>query len=110
MAIFGGWRSVWLIVMFDLPTDTAAARADYRRFREFLMDDGFHRLQFSVYARHCASDENSDFHKQRVLVSLPPDGEVRLLSLTDKQFGRMEVRFGRIHRISESPPEQVMLL
>jgi CRISPR-associated protein Cas2 len=110
MAIFGGYGTVWLIVLFDLPTATLEERADYRHFREFLLDDGFVILQFSVYGRHCASEENAFVHRHRVHGALPPDGEVRLLSMTDKQFGRMSVFHGKLRRATERPPEQVLLL
>ena len=110
MAFFGGYRTVWLIVLFDLPTGTADERTDYRHFREFLLDDGFSMLQYSVYARHSASDENATVHLKRIQLSIPPDGEVRVLSMTDKQFGRMNIFHGRLRRLPERPPEQVLLL
>ena len=110
MAIFGGYRTVWLIVLFDLPTATSEERTYYRHFREFLLDDGFAMLQFSVYARHCASDENAGVHIHRTHAALPPDGEVRILTMTDKQFGRMSIFHGRIRRKTEQPPEQILLL
>ena len=47
---FGGYRTMWLMVMFDLPTDTPKARRRYRDFRNYLLQDGFDMLQFSVYA------------------------------------------------------------
>ncbi len=110
MAIFGGYRTMWLIVLFDLPTATSEERTDYRHFREFLLDDGFAMLQFSVYARHCASGENAGVHTRRIHDALPPDGEVRVMSMTDKQFGRMNVFHGQIRRATERPAEQVLLL
>ena len=70
---------MWLMVMFDLPTDTKAARKVYRKSRGALLDDGFTMLQYSVYARHCPSFENSEVHEKRINAALPPDGEVRLL-------------------------------
>ena len=110
MGFFGGYRTMWLIVLFDLPTATADERTDYRHFHDFLIDDGFNRLQFSVYARHCASEENAGVHSQRIKAALPPDGEVRLMTLTDKQFERMTVFHGRVRQRPETPPEQVMLI
>ncbi|MBK1679921.1 CRISPR-associated endonuclease Cas2 [Rhodocyclus tenuis] len=110
MAFFGGYRTVWLIVLFDLPTATADERTDYRHFHDLLLDDGFSRLQFSVYARHCASDENAEVHTRRIHGALPPDGEVRVMTMTDKQFGRMSVFHGQLRRTTERPPEQVLLL
>lgn len=103
------YRSVWLFAMFDLPVDTKEAKTRYTRFRNFLLGEGFSRLQFSVYARYCGSEERSEAFKRRLRKALPPEGEVRLLSITDFQFGKMEVyRRKKLHP-TEKPPEQVML-
>ena len=82
---------MWVLAMFDLPTATRRARRAYAQFRKTLLKDGFTRMQYSVYVRHCASEENADVHVQRVEHMLPDDGEVRLLTITDKQFERMRV-------------------
>lgn len=98
---------MWVLAMFDLPTDTKPARKAYGRFRSSLLDDGFTMLQYSVYARHCASEENAIVHEKRVISSLPSDGEVRLLTITDKQFERMKVFYGKTRKATEVAPEQL---
>jgi len=100
---------MWVVTMFDLPVDTKAARRAYTQFRKKLLQDGFSRLQYSVYARHCASEENADVHAQRVERSLPDDGEVRVLAITDKQFERMRIYWGKRRKPSEAPPLQLEL-
>jgi len=100
---------MWVLAMFDLPTDTRKARRAYTQFRKVLLQDGFSRMQYSVYARHCASEENMDVHIKRIENSLPDDGEVRLLSITDKQFERMRVFWGKLRKPTESPPRQLEL-
>lgn len=110
MATFGGYRSMWLIVFFDLPTTTNEERTQYRLFHHFLLKEGFLRLQYSVYARHCAGEDNGAAHQRRVLAELPSDGEIRILRLTDKQFEQMIVFHGHLRFATERPPEQVLLL
>lgn len=100
---------MWLFAMFDLPVDTRKARREYARFRKALLQDGFTMLQFSVYARYCPSEEASRVHYKRVRTALPPDGQVRLLFVTDRQFGKMEVYFGKKRQQAEDPPAQMML-
>ena len=100
---------MWLFVMFDLPVDTKAARRNYAQFRKKLLSDGFARVQFSVYCRHCASEENTAVHIGRVEGWLPPDGEVRLLTVTEKQFERMRVFWGKRRRPPEKPAAQLEL-
>ena len=98
---------MWIIVMFDLPTDTKEVRKAYHEFREVLLNDGFAMLQFSVYARHTPSEENAVVHENRVKTFLPDDGEVRLLKITDKQFERMKVFHGKMRKATEKAPEQL---
>jgi len=100
---------MWVLAMFDLPVDTKAARRAYTQFRKSLLQDGFTRLQYSVYVRHCASEENADVHFQRVERALPDDGEVRVLSITDKQFARMRIYWGKRRKPPEPPPQQLEL-
>ena len=100
---------MWIVVMFDLPTDTDAAKREYRTFRETLLEDGFVMLQFSVYARHCASYENLDVHVSRVKNWLPPDGHVRVFTFTDKQFQKHLVFYGKIRAATPPPAQQLTL-
>lgn len=100
---------MWVLVMFDLPTDSNEARRQYTRFRKKLLKDGFVRMQYSVYIRHCASKENTDVHSVRVRGSVPPEGEVRVLRITDKQYERMEIFWGKKRKPPEKPPAQLEL-
>lgn len=104
-----GYRCMWLVVMFDLPTETKTARRNYALFRKFLLKDGFIQMQYSVYLRHCASRENADVHLARVERQIPPAGEVRTLTVTDKQFELMQVFQGKTRIQIEKPPCQLQL-
>lgn len=104
-----GYRFMWVMAMFDLPTDTKKARKSYAQFRKFLLDDGFTLMQYSVYVRHCSSEENANVHVQRVERHLPPDGEVRVLKFTDKQYERMQVFWGKMRKPVEEPQGQLAL-
>jgi CRISPR-associated protein Cas2 len=101
------YRGMWLFVLFDLPVDTAIKRKQYTRFRKELLKQGFTMLQYSVYARYFASEDASNIHRIKVRAALPPDGQVRLLSVTDKQFGKMEIFFGKKREPTEDPPMQM---
>lgn len=99
---------MWLLVMFDLPVLTRQDRKNYRDFHDFLEDDGFNRMQFSVYIRPCATEEKTQTHLDRVTAHLPPDGEVRVLKFTDKQWERMLVFRQACLDRPEEPPEQLV--
>jgi len=100
---------MWLFTMFDLPVDTRAARREYTRFRKTLLVEGFCMLQYSVYARYCPSEEAGIAHRRCIQGVLPPHGQVRLLTVTDRQFGKMEVFYGKSRQPVEEPPAQLML-
>jgi len=102
-----GWRSMWIIAMFDLPTDTPKARKAYAQFRKTLIEDGFTMMQYSVYSRHCASIENAEVHVKRMGDQVPSQGEVRFLVITDRQFGRIRVFVGKKRQPSEPSPSQL---
>jgi CRISPR-associated protein Cas2 len=101
---------MWLFVMFDLPVDDTKARRHYTRFRARLLAQGFSMLQYSIYARYCPSEEASLAYRRRLRTVLPPEGQVRLLSVTDRQFGKMEVFLAASRKRPEKPPEQFVLL
>ena len=95
MERFNAYRIMWVLVLFDLPTETKAERKLYSNFRKDLLKDGFTMFQFSIYLRHCPSKENADVHIARVKRLLPKYGHVGILCITDKQFGNMEIFFGK---------------
>lgn len=106
---FNAYRIMWMMVFFDLPTDTKKDRRNASKFRKELIQDGFTMMQFSVYVRHCSSSENTEVHHKRVLMSLPPMGSVNILTVTDKQFGRMEIFFNTKPQEEKNLPQQLEL-
>lgn len=101
---------MWVIAMFDLPVDSQAARRAYARFRKDLLEDGFTRMQFSIYIRHCASIDNAEIHVARMGAKVPAKGEVRFLTITDNQFGRIKVYIGKKQDQPSPAPSQLQLL
>ena len=85
---------MWIMVFYDLPTETKKQRKEAAKFRKDIMGDGFIMFQFSIYLRHCTSRENAEAHIRRVKTMLPPSGNVGILCVTDKQFGSMELFYG----------------
>lgn len=104
-----GYRCMWVVVMFDLPVDTAPARRAYTQFRKRLLKDGFTMMQYSVYLRHCASQDSADVHVRRVGGMVPDEGEIRIITITDKQFERMHCFWGKKRHRPEEPPQQLEL-
>ncbi|MBR2637946.1 MAG: CRISPR-associated endonuclease Cas2 [Bacteroidaceae bacterium] len=89
------YRVMWILVLFDLPTETKKDKKAYTTFRKNLVNDGFTMFQFSIYVRHCASAENAAVHIKRVKSFLPEYGNVGIICITDKQFGAIELFYGK---------------
>jgi len=103
------YRIMWVLVFFDLPTETKKDRKNYASFRKKILADGFAMFQFSMYIRHCNSKENADVHIKRVKSILPPDGNVGIMCITDKQFGMMEIFKGHDLVAAPETPQQLEL-
>lgn len=106
---FNEYRILWILVLFDLPTETKKDRKLAAKFRKEIMADGFIMFQFSIYLRHCSSRENADVHLKRVKKLLPPQGHVGILTITDKQFGMMELFYGKEPKALPDTPQQLEL-
>ncbi|WP_188651343.1 CRISPR-associated endonuclease Cas2 [Yeosuana aromativorans] len=103
------YRSMWILVFFDLPTETATERKVATKFRKNLLDDGFAMFQFSIYMRFCASRENTDVHVKRTKRTLPKKGKIGILQITDRQFGMIELFHGQKEIDPETPSQQLEL-
>jgi CRISPR-associated protein Cas2 len=101
------YRILWVLVFFDLPTETKAQRKIYAKFRKDILRDGFQMFQFSIYMRHCSSRENADVHVKRVKKILPEKGHIGIMCITDKQFGMMEIFYGHSLTTAAPPIQQL---
>ena len=100
---------MWVLVFFDLPTDTKKEKKDAAVFRKKLLCDGFAMFQYSIYLRHCSSRENATVHIKRVQSFLPVKGKVALLTVTDKQFGDLILFVGKSPTSNITPGQQLEL-
>jgi CRISPR-associated protein Cas2 len=106
---YSEYRIMWILVLFDLPTDTKKDRKAYADIRKKILKDGFTMFQFSIYMRHCASRENADVHIKRVKSFLPPTGDIGIMCITDKQFGEIEIYHSRKPEKVAQPCQQLEL-
>lgn len=100
---------MWVWALFDLPVLTKAERKRAARFRKDLLDLGFEMVQFSVYARYCASKEKADALSVHVGKLVPADGKVDLLFFTDKQYELIRSFRGVSATTKPEKPEQFTL-
>lgn len=107
----GTKRWMRLMVLFDLPVTSPVKKRAYVTFRKFLLKDGYDMLQWSVYARICRDSDGAEKHYKRLLAHLPPEGSVRCLQVTEKQFATMKHLVGKPTAQEERVTcEQVLLI
>ena len=59
-----------------------------------LIQEGFVMIQYSIYVRVCPSREFANRIENRIRKSLPQEGNVRLLCVTEKQYDDMKLLVG----------------
>lgn len=89
-------RFMRLIVFFDLPVKEAQERKIANRFRKDLLKDGYTMLQLSVYSRIVRGRDAVAKHEKRLQQMLPEKGNVRLLTVTEKQYASMQLLVGTV--------------
>ncbi|MBQ4339202.1 MAG: CRISPR-associated endonuclease Cas2 [Clostridia bacterium] len=99
-----------VIVFFDLPTETGEDKRNYRKFRKYLIKSGFMMLQESVYAKLALNYTQVDQVITEVKKSKPPKGSVQILSVTEKQFSKMEHISGKSSTNIINTDERLLIL
>ena len=87
-------RFMRIMLFFDLPVKTKKQRKHYADFRKFLITDGYFMLQYSVYSRMVRNHDDARKHVDRVKNHLPPEGSVRVMTVTEQQYASMEILVG----------------
>lgn len=82
------------IVFFDLPTTTSADLKEYTRFRKFLLKSGFIMMQESVYSKISLNTTAANILLDNIKKNSPKDGLVQVLTVTEKQYYKMEMIIG----------------
>lgn len=84
-----------VVVFFDLPTETAEERRDYRRFRAALLKNGFFMMQESVYSKIILNNTAANVIKETVRKLKTGKGLIQMLTVTERQFENMEFVLGK---------------
>ena len=78
-----------VIVMFDLPVITDTQKRIATKFRNFLLDDGYIMMQFSVYSRICKNNDDLLKHVNRIKINAPKSGNIRMIQITENQYNNL---------------------
>lgn len=88
------YRFMRVIVFFDLPMVTSSERREYTRFRKHLLKSGFMMVQESVYSKLALNSTVADAIRSNVRKNKPVQGLVQMLTVTERQYSKMEFVVG----------------
>lgn len=89
------YRYMRVIVFFDLPTQTYLERRNYRKFRKFLIEEGFVMMQESVYSKIALNPTAAKNIQNKVHKHKTPSGLIQMLAITEKQYNNIEFVVGK---------------
>ena len=99
-----------VVVFFDLPTETAEERRDYRRFRAALLKNGFFMMQESVYSKIILNNTAANVIKETVRKLKTGKGLMQMLTVTERQFENMEFVLGKKQSTVVDTAERLVVL
>lgn len=99
-----------VLVFFDLPVKTKKDRHEYSRFRKFLVKNGFMMVQESVYSKLALNQTVVNGISESVKKNKPSAGLVQMLTVTEKQYSKMEIVVGTANSNVISNDERLLIL
>ncbi|MEL3908299.1 MAG: CRISPR-associated endonuclease Cas2 [Treponemataceae bacterium] len=83
-----------VLVFFDLPMLTRKEKSNYRDFRRYLIKNGFVMMQKSVYSKIVLNLTAQKTVVSNLKKNKPPTGLVEVLTVTEKQYSKIEIITG----------------
>ena len=99
-----------VLVFFDLPVITEENKREYWKFRKFLLKNGFLMLQESVYCKLALNSTAVRTIVDNVHKNKPEEGLVQLLTVTEKQYAKMDIIIGDIKNEVLDSDERLVVL
>ena len=99
-----------VLVFFDLPVSTSENRRAYSKFRKFLLKNGFMMLQESVYCKLALNGTAVNAIVDNVHKNKPEEGLVQLLTVTEKQYSKMDIIIGEMKSEVLNSDERLVVL
>ena len=99
-----------VLVFFDLPVITDENRRAYRNFRKFLLKNGFVMLQESVYSKLSLNTTAVNAIVDNVHKNKPEEGLIQLLTVTERQYQKMDIIIGNIKNEILDSDERLVVL
>lgn len=99
-----------VIVFFDLPSVTLYDKKQYRKFRKFLVTEGFIMMQQSVYSKIVLNNSVLKAEVKKIKEKCPSKGIVEILTITEKQFTKIEYVIGEKQTTIEDTDERIIII
>ena len=97
-------------VFFDLPVITSENRRAYSKFRKILLKNGFMMLQESVYCKLALNVTAVNAIVDNVHKNKPEEGLIQLLTVTEKQYAKMDIIIGEVKSEVLDSDERLVVL
>ena len=104
------YRFMRVLVLFDLPVLTGDQRREYARFRKFLLKSGFLMLQESVYCKLALNTTAVNGIVDQIHKNKPEESLVQLLTVTEKQYAKMDLIVGNVKSEVLNTDERLVIL
>lgn len=88
------FRFMRTILFFDLPVLTSKDKKAYRHFIKDIKKLGFYRIQKSVFAKLTIDPQLIEGLETKIRSILPNDGNIAILTITEKQFSNIKYLLG----------------
>ena len=99
-----------VIVFFDLPVTTAENRRAYAKFRRYLQKSGFIMMQESVYCKLALNGTATQSIIDNIHKNKPDEGLVQLLTVSERQYAKMDLIVGMIKSEVLDSDERLVIL
>ena len=108
LPLLNRYELLWMMVFFDLPVIEKKERKAAITFRNFLLDNGFSMVQYSIYTKLFSGKDACEKYYRMITDNLPSEGKVDILTITDKQYGNI-ISYNARKKQKKKEPEQLLL-
>ncbi len=108
LPLLNRYELMWMVVLFDLPVVEKKERKEATDFRNFLLDNGFLMIQYSVYTKLLSGKDVCEKYYRLIHDNLPARGKVDILTVTDKQYGNI-ISYTAQQKTEKKRQEQLLL-
>ncbi len=108
LPLLNRYELMWMIVLFDLPVIEKQERKEATKFRNFLLDNGFGMIQYSIYTKLFSGKDSCEKYYKMIKENLPTEGKVDIITITDKQYGNI-ISYQSAEKVEKKQPEQLTL-